>query len=169
MAGQFFFPFFKKSKEGRIIRIFSQKKTKNMAGQSVFFQKSKRAEKYASFHKKSRKAVKSECFKKSRRAGKSTSFKNQGGQKNPHPLKINKSGATWLLLIFSILIHDQKLRRAGKSSSFKKSRRAGNPASVHKKSKYGGAIRFSLKKIKDGREIRNLSWKNQSWRAICFV
>ena len=117
-----------------------------MAGQSVFFQKSKRAEKYASFHKKSRKAVKSECFKKSRRAGKSTSFKNQGGQKNPHPLKINKSGATWLLLIFSILIHDQKLRRAGKSSSFKKSRRAGNPASVHKKSKYGGAIRFSLKK-----------------------
>ena len=71
-----------------------------MAGQSVFFQKSKRAEKYASFHKKSRKAVKSECFKKSRRAGKSTSFKNQGGQKNPHPLKINKSGATWLLLIF---------------------------------------------------------------------
>ena len=49
-----------------------------MAGQSVFFQKSKRAEKSASFHKKTRKAVKSE------------SFKNQGGQGNPHPLKIKE-------------------------------------------------------------------------------
>ena len=49
-----------------------------MAGQSAFFQKSRRAEKSASFHKKSRRAVESEFFKK------------QGGQGKPHPLKIKE-------------------------------------------------------------------------------